>query len=58
MSLRWPLTGLAVGIVAGFVWGWFGGSAEKGDSALGTAFLCGLAGALAGAAVAQTGGRR
>ncbi|HEX5203881.1 hypothetical protein ACFQS1_24645 [Paractinoplanes rhizophilus] len=46
----WPVAGLIVGAVAGGAWGWFGaGGYEANDSAIGTAFLCGLAGLLLGA---------
>jgi hypothetical protein len=54
----WPLIGLACGMGAGALWGWSGGDAEWTDSAIGTAFLCGLAGLLAGAVAAHLAGRR
>jgi hypothetical protein len=53
MSFRRPLLGLAAGVLVGAAWGWFGGGEENTDSALGTAFLCGLAGLLVGALVAR-----
>jgi hypothetical protein len=50
----WPVAGLAAGAVAGWLWGWFGGGDyENTDSALGTSFLCALAGLLAGGIAAS-----
>nr|WP_296064013.1 hypothetical protein [uncultured Actinoplanes sp.] len=57
MSLRRPLIGLALGVLAGAAWGWLGGAEDRADSVAGTAFLCGLAGLLAGALLARSGGR-
>jgi hypothetical protein len=55
----WPWIGLVLGAVAGALWGWFGaGGYEAGDSAIGTAFLCGLAGLLAGTVAYTVAGRR
>ncbi|MFI5893934.1 hypothetical protein ACIA5D_27925 [Actinoplanes sp. NPDC051513] len=47
---RWPVIGLILGAAAGCAWGWFGaGGYEAIDSAVGTGFLCALAGLLVGA---------
>jgi hypothetical protein len=53
----WPVCGLVAGAIAGWLWGWFGGGYERLDSAVGTSFLCALAGLLIGA-VAHRWGRR
>jgi hypothetical protein len=46
----WPVAGLALGAVAGWLWGWYGsGDYESTDAALGTSFLSALAGLLVGA---------
>ena len=46
----WPVIGLVAGAVVGWLWGWFGsGGYEAMDSAVGTSFLCALAGLLVGA---------
>ena len=45
----WPIIGLVLGAMAGCSWGWFGaGGYEAIDSAVGTSFLCALAGLLIG----------
>jgi hypothetical protein len=54
----WPVVGLVGGVVAGAFWGWAGGDSEWTDSAIGTGFLCGLAGMLAGAVAAHLAERR
>ncbi|MET3422939.1 membrane associated rhomboid family serine protease [Actinoplanes tereljensis] len=55
----WPVIGLVLGAVAGALWGWFGaGGYEAGDSAIGTSFLCALAGLLIGAVAASVAARR
>jgi predicted phage tail protein len=52
MAMRrttWPMIGLVLGAAAGCSWGWFGASGyEAIDSAVGTGFLCALAGLLIG----------
>lgn len=46
-QLRWVAVGALGGGAAGAAWGWFGsGGYEAGDSAIGTGFLCAMAGAL------------
>ena len=47
------MVGLVAGMLAGAFWGWSGGDSEWTDSAIGTGFLCGLAGMLAGAVAAH-----
>ncbi len=55
----WPFIGLLAGAVAGALWGWFGADGyEANDSAIGTAFLCGLAGLLIGTIAYSTAARR
>ncbi|WP_433383251.1 hypothetical protein ACQPZX_20835 [Actinoplanes sp. CA-142083] len=55
----WPLVGLVLGAGAGWAWGWFGaGGYEAMDSAIGTAFLCALAGLLIGAVAYHIAERR
>jgi len=56
---RWPLIGLVLGAAAGYAWGWFGaGGYEATDSAIGTSFLCALAGLLIGAVAYTVAERR
>ncbi|GIM92174.1 hypothetical protein Ato02nite_039670 [Paractinoplanes toevensis] len=53
------MIGLVLGAVAGGLWGWFGaGGYEANDSAIGTSFLCALAGLLLGAVAATVATRR
>jgi membrane associated rhomboid family serine protease len=55
----WPVIGLVLGGVAGGLWGWFGsGGYEANDSAIGTSFLCALAGLLIGGVAATVAARR
>jgi hypothetical protein len=50
---------LVVGVFVGFVWGMIAGDGyEAGDSAAGTAFLCGLAGTLVGGIALHIAERR
>lgn len=51
------MLGLVVGAIGGWLWGWFGSGYERIDSAIGTSFLCALAGLLVGAIVWRLGGR-
>jgi hypothetical protein len=53
----WPVVGLVAGAIGGWLWGWFGGGYERLDSAVGTSFLCALAGLLIGAVAYRWGGR-
>jgi hypothetical protein len=54
----WPLIGLALGSMAGGLWGWLGSSGyEAIDSAVGTALMGALAGLLIGAVAAVFAGR-
>ena len=56
---RWPVIGLVLGAAAGGIWGWFGaGGYEAVDSAVGTGFLCALAGLLIGGVAYHVVGRQ
>ncbi|MGN9914688.1 hypothetical protein ACTMTJ_44885 [Phytohabitans sp. LJ34] len=51
-QVAWIGFGLVTGAVAGVIWGWLGSDGyESWDSAIGTGFLCALAGALVAVAV-------
>ena len=52
------MLGLVVGAAAGWLWGWLGGGDDYLDSAVGTSFLCALAGLLAGAVTHHVTSRR
>lgn len=55
----WPVAGFVLGAIAGGLWGYYGsGGYEAGDSALGTAFLCSLAGLLLGGIATTVAERR
>jgi hypothetical protein len=58
-SARWPVTGLALGAILGFLWGWLGSNGyEAMDSAVWTGFLGALAGLLAGGIATAVVGRK
>jgi hypothetical protein len=57
-QLVWVAVGTAVGAAAGAAWGWLAsGGYEANDSMIGTAFLCGLLGALLAAVLLSLLGR-
>jgi membrane protein DedA with SNARE-associated domain len=57
-SASWPLIGLVIGAVGGWIWGWSASDYEAIDSAAGTAFLGALAGLLVGAVAYSLARRR
>jgi membrane protein DedA with SNARE-associated domain len=57
-AATWPLIGLVLGALAGWIWGWSASDYEAIDSAAGTGFLGALVGLLVGAVAYSVARRR